>query len=76
MAIRTTVDIPDPLHDLLRRRAEATGGSIRALIIQAVELTYAPVVSQCQVTGPLIRGKAELGPRFPVDENPHDLILP
>lgn len=28
-----------------------------------------------RVTGPLIRGKGERGPRFPVDENPWDLIF-
>jgi hypothetical protein len=27
------------------------------------------------VTGPLIRTKGKLGPRFPVDENPHDLVV-
>jgi predicted HicB family RNase H-like nuclease len=40
MAIRTTVDIPESLHDRLRHRAEQAGTSIRALIIRALEQTY------------------------------------
>jgi hypothetical protein len=75
MAIRTTVDIPVPLHDELRRRAENTGTSIRSLIVRALEETYAATGKKRPVTGPLVRVKGKLGPRFPVDENPHDLIL-
>ena len=40
MAVRTTVDIPEPLHDRLRLRAERSGTSIRALIIRAIEQVY------------------------------------
>ena len=40
MAVRTTIDIPEPLHDRLRDRAERTGASIRSLIVRAIEQTY------------------------------------
>jgi hypothetical protein len=75
MAVRTTVDIPEPLHDRLRDRAERSGTSIRSLIVRALEETYASPGKKKRVTGPLIRGKGKLGPRFPLDENPHDLII-
>lgn len=75
MAVRTTVNIPEPLHDRLRDRAERSGTSIRSLIVRALEETYASPGKKKQVTGPLIRGKGKLGPRFPVDETPHDLII-
>ena len=75
MAVRTTVDIPEPLHERLRHRAESTGTSIRSLIVRALEQTYAEGRKGRRVTGPLVRGKGKLGPRFPVDENPHDLIV-
>jgi hypothetical protein len=76
MAIRTTVDIPEPLHEKLRQRAEQTGTSMRALIIKALEQTYSGKKKGAYVTGPLIKVRGKLGPRFPVDETPHDLILP
>ena len=77
MAVRTTVDIPEPLHDRLRQRAESTGTSIRALVIRALEQAYAPPRKGKYVTGPLVNSKGKkLGPRFPSTENPHDLILP
>jgi hypothetical protein len=75
MAVRTTVDIPEPLHERLRHRAECSGTSIRTLIVRAVEQTYAEPGKKKKVTGPLIRNKGKLGPRFPVDENPHDLVI-
>jgi hypothetical protein len=75
MAVRTTVDIPEPLHDQLRRRAESSGVSIRSLIVYAIEQAYPGPKKGRPVTGPLIRKAGKLGPRFPVDENPHDLVL-
>ena len=75
MAVRTTVDIPEPLHDRLRRRAEDTGTSIRSLIVQAIERTYTEPRKGLPVTGPLIRRTGKLGPRFPTDENPHHLVF-
>jgi hypothetical protein len=75
MAVRTTVDIPEPLHERLRRRAESSGTSIRSLIVRALEETYAEKGKGRRVTGPMVRGKGKLGPRFPTDENPHDLII-
>jgi hypothetical protein len=74
MAVRTTVDIPEPLHEELRRRAESTGESIRSLIVQAVLEKYGEPGKR-RVTGPLLRGSGKLGPKFPVDENPYDLMF-
>jgi hypothetical protein len=75
MAVRTTVDIPEPLHDELRHRAERSGTSVRRLIVHALEQVYADPGKKEPVTGPLVRGQAKLGPRFPEDENPHDLVF-
>ncbi len=76
MPVRTTVDLPDPLHDRLRNRAEKSGASIRSLIVRAIEQTYpdANKSSDC-LTRPLIQGSGKLGPAFPEDENPHDLVF-
>jgi len=75
MAVRTTVDIPEPLHDRLRLRAERSGASIRALIIRAIEQVYTERKKGDYVTGPLVTGPGKLGPSFPKDENPHDLVF-
>ena len=75
MAVRTTVDIPDPLHDQLRQRAESMGVSIRSLIVTAIEQTYTPPRQRRRVTSPMIRGAGKRGPLFPTDENPHDLVF-
>jgi hypothetical protein len=75
MPVRTTVDIPEPLHDRLRLRAESSGASIRSLIVRAIEEVYAEPKKGERVTGPMIRGGGERGPLYPVDENPHDLIF-
>jgi hypothetical protein len=75
MAVRTTVDIPEPLHDRLRLRAERSGASIRALIIRAIEQVYSERKKGDYVTGPLVTGPGKLGPSFPKDENPHDLVF-
>ncbi|MBI4874225.1 MAG: hypothetical protein HY822_06305 [Acidobacteria bacterium] len=73
MAVRTTVDIPEVLHDRLRHRAEQSGTSIRALIIRAVEQVYNEGRKGEYVTGPLVAGPGKLGPAFPEDGNPYDL---
>jgi hypothetical protein len=61
----------------LRHRAAQSGTSMRALIIRALEDTYSKKRKEKYVTGPMIKGKpgAKLGPLFPKDENPHDLVL-
>jgi hypothetical protein len=74
VAVRTTVDIPEPLHDRLRHTAERSGTSIRALIIRAIDQAYGSGKGT-PVTGPLITGPGKLGPEFPTDENPHDLVF-
>lgn len=76
MAVRTTVDIPEPLHDRLRHRAQSSGVSIRSLIVSAIEQTYAGPAKGKFVTGPFIRTKGKRGPLFPKDENPYDFMFP
>jgi metal-responsive CopG/Arc/MetJ family transcriptional regulator len=76
MPVRTTVDIPEPLHNRLRQRAESSGASIRSLIVRAIEETYAEPKKGERVTGPMISATGKRGPRYPVDENPYDLIFP
>jgi hypothetical protein len=76
MAVRVIVDTPQPLYDRLRQRAESSGASIRSLIVRAIEESYAEPKKGKRVTGPLVVTEGNLGPGFPVDENPHDLILP
>lgn len=75
MPVRTTVDIPEPLHDRLRRRAESSGTSIRSLIVHALEQTYPGPKKGQRVTGPLVRGTGKRGPNYPTDENPHDFVF-
>ena len=75
MAIRTTVDIPEELHDRLRQRAERSGVSIRSLVIRAIEQAYRDAKKDECLTGPLVTGPGKLGPAFPQDENPHDLVF-
>ena len=79
MPVRTTVEIPDPLHDILRRQAERSGASIRSLIVRAIEQTYQQANPHPKkgkrVTGPMIKGHGKRGPAYPGDENPHDLIF-
>ena len=77
MAIRTTVDIPEPLHEVLRYRAAQSGTSLRALILRALEETYSKKRKGAYVTGPMIKRKrgAKVGPLYPKDENPHDLVF-
>jgi len=75
MTVRTTVDIPGPLHDRLRQRAERSGTSIRSLIVRAIEQVYVEPKKAARLTGPLVTGSGKLGPQFPRDENPHDLVF-
>jgi hypothetical protein len=76
MPLRTTVDIPEALHDRLRQRAESSGTLIRSLIVRAIEEMYTEPKKGKRVTGPMIPATGKRGPRYPVDENPHDLIFP
>jgi hypothetical protein len=76
MPVRTTVDLPDPLHDRLRNRAEKSGASIRSLIVRAIEQTYPDTnKSGDPLTRPLIQSSGKLGPAFPQDDNPQDFIF-
>ena len=68
MPVRTTVDLPDPLHDRLRNRADKPGTSIRSLIVRAIEQTYPDANKRGDhLTRPLIQGSGKLGPAFPED---------
>ena len=76
MAVRTTVDIPEPLHDRLRNRAEKCGASIRSLIVHAIKQAYPDANKSGEyLTRPLVQGSGKLGPAFPEDENPHDFVF-
>ncbi len=75
MAVRTTVEIPEPLHDRLRQRAQQSGKSMRSLIVRALEEVYSEPGKGKYVTGPMITGPGKSGPAFPEDENPHDLVF-
>ena len=75
MPVRVTIEIPQALHDQLRQRAKSTGTTMRSLILQAIEDTYPDTGKGARVTGPLIVGKGKRGPQYPIDENPHDLVL-
>jgi metal-responsive CopG/Arc/MetJ family transcriptional regulator len=77
MPSRTTIELPESLHERLRERSRSTGASIRSLIVQALDQTYAePKPKKGKpVTGPMITGTGKRGPLYPVDENPHDLIF-
>ena len=76
MAVRTTVDIPEPLHDRLRTRAEESGASIRSLIVHAIEQVYPDANKGNEyLTRPPVQGSGKLGPAFPEDENPHDFVF-
>jgi metal-responsive CopG/Arc/MetJ family transcriptional regulator len=75
MPARTTVELPELLHERLRERARTSGVSIRSLIVRAVEQTYAEPKKGRMVTGPMITGTGKRGPLYPGDENPHDLVF-
>jgi len=49
---------------------------MRALIIEALEEKYGKQQKGTYVTGPMIKRKGgKLGPLFPTDEDPHDLVF-
>jgi len=76
MAVRTTVDIPEDLHSVLKDRALRTGSSIRALVVDALEESYRPKKKGRLITGPFLKLKGKPGPLMALDRNPHELILP
>jgi hypothetical protein len=46
MAVRITVDIPEPPHDRLRRRAEILGTSIQSLILDLAAFANAAIETE------------------------------
>jgi hypothetical protein len=80
MPAQTIIELPESLHERLKERSEASGVPIPSLIVRAVEEAYADAEKPTPKTGrrvtlPLIPAGGRLGPRFPVDENPHDLVF-
>jgi len=79
MPARTTIELPESLHERLVERSRRTGSSIPSLIVRALELTYAQINVEPEVKvpfpGPMITGTGKRGPLYPVDENPHDLVF-
>jgi hypothetical protein len=57
--------------------AAQSGTSMRALIPWALEETHSRKCKGAYVTGPMIKRKrgAKVGPLYPKDENPHDLVF-
>ena len=83
MAVRTTIGIPESVHEAIKRSADGEGVSVEELIILALERAFGgsdverlgtKPVKKGFVTGPPIVVKGQLGPRFPTDETPWDLI--
>ncbi len=74
MAIRTTLDIPEPLHAEIKQLAHDSGTSMRELMIRALEQQYGKTQKSQFITESPIRTKGKRGPRYPTDETPHDLI--
>lgn len=56
-------------------RAQRSFVSIRSLIVRAIEQAYREPKKGEYVTGPLVTGPGKLGPAFPEDQNPHDLVF-
>ena len=52
-----------------------SGASIPSPIVRAVEQVHSEPRKGEYVTGPLVTGPGKLGPAFPEDENPHDLVF-
>ena len=75
MSVRTTIDLPDELHSLLRQRAAREKVSIRSLVILSIEEKFKPTRRGVRMTGPPIKGTGKPGPLCPTTENPYDLIF-
>jgi hypothetical protein len=74
MSVRTTIDIPDDLHAVLRQHAAAQHTSIRSLITGAIESKFRPRPSR-RVTGPLVGKKGKPASGSPDRENPYDVLF-
>jgi hypothetical protein len=74
MSVRTTVDIPDDLHAVLRQRAAAERTSIRSLITGAIESQFRLRPSR-PVKGPLVGRKGKPAAGSPDRENPYDVLF-
>jgi hypothetical protein len=75
MSVRTTIDIPDGLYDVLRRRAASEKTSIRSLVIGAVERKISARRRRTPVLGPPVPGTGKPGPLCPDKENPYDVLF-
>ena len=75
MSIRTTIDIPEDVYETLRRKAADEKTSIRALVLNAIEVKFKRTEPRIPMTGPPVPGRSERGPLCPDKENPYDLIF-
>jgi len=75
MSVRTTIDIPDDLYDMLRRRAASERTSIRALVIRSIERQSGNKRRRTRLQGPPVPGTGKPGTLCPDRENPYDLVF-
>jgi len=75
MSVRTTIDIPDQLYELLRRRADAEKTSIRSLVVDAIDGKLNRKGARKPVRKPPVAGRGKPGPRCPDRENPYDIVF-
>lgn len=75
MTVRVAIDLPTPLYEELRQKADDLDASLESLVLQAIDSMLQKSEKRAYVTGPLIRGKGKRGPRYPTNKNPWDLIF-
>jgi hypothetical protein len=75
MSVRTTIDLPDDLYELIRRRAASDRTSVRALVVGAVERRYGRRARRKPVLERPVPGAGKPGPLCPDTENPYDLLF-
>jgi len=74
MSVRTTIDIPEDLYEVLRRRAASEQTSIRSLVIGAMERKFGGR-RRTPVLQPPVPGTGKPGPLCPDKENPYDVLF-
>jgi len=75
MSVRTTIDLPEDLHNALRRRAAAERTSVRALVVGAITSQFGRGGPRRPVVAPPVPGTAKPGPKCPDRENPYDVLF-
>jgi len=74
MSVRTTIDIPEDLYEVLRRRAASEQTSIRSLVIGAWNGSSA-AGGALPCFSLLCPGTGKPGPLCPDKENPYDVLF-